>query len=323
MNKRDVVERILADRPRAPRETGSGRAAANIALCKYWGKRDEELNLPVTGSCSYTLSALYAETEISPRDGADEVLLNGRLLPARDPFAARLTAYLDLVRSDHGYRVATHSTVPIAAGVASSSAGFAALVRALNDLYTWRLDDRACSILARLGSGSACRSLFPGFVEWHAGTRPDGMDSFAEPLSVEWPAFRMGLLYMSQAPKPIGSRAAMQRTRATSRLYRAWPDQVAHDLAVIRDALAARDFERLGSAVETNALAMHATMLAASPPVFYWLPDTVAAWHQVWSARADGLAVYATMDAGPNIKLLYLAPDEEAVRARFAGLHPA
>jgi len=317
LNKRDVIERILDQRPRAPGSCGQATAPANIALCKYWGKRNEELNLPVTGSLSCTLPHLTATTRVEPCAHPDTVTLNGQRLPADDPFSKRVTAFLDLFRTDHGYAVDTRTTIPIAAGVASSAAGFAALVLALDDLYNWQLDRSACSILARLGSGSACRSIFDGFVEWQAGTTPDGMDSVAVPLDVHWPEFRIGLWYVSQAPKPIGSRTAMRRTRETSALYAAWPQQVERDLAIIRAAIQARDIAALGPVAESNALAMHATMAAARPPILYWQPATVEGLHRVWTARADGIPVYATMDAGPNLKLLYCVDAEHLIQERF------
>ncbi len=317
-----MVKRLLADRARAPRPHACATAPANIALCKYWGKRNEELNLPVTNSLSYALPHLSATTELRPCDGPDRVQLNGAPMPANHPFAQRVTAYLNLFRTDHGYDVATRSTVPVAAGVASSAAGFAALALALDALYDWQLDRTSCSILARLGSGSACRSVFSGFVEWHAGERDDGMDSVAQPLEVVWPDFRLGVWYISQAPKPVSSRVAMRQTRETSLLYRAWPEQVRQDLAAIRAGLADRDIERLGAAAERNALAMHATMAAATPPILYWQPGTVAGLQRIWEARADGCPVFATLDAGPNLKLIYPASAATDVAERFPELQP-
>ena len=322
MKKSDVVEELLGERRRAPGAVGKAFAPANIALCKYWGKRDDELNLPMTSSLSLSLGALGATTEIAPCVGpADRVWLNGETLSGESPFVRRLTAYLDLYRSDHGYDVRTVSTVPVAAGLASSASGFAALVLALNELYGWELDRQALSILARLGSGSACRSVFDGFVEWHAGARDDGMDSYAERLDTSWPELRLGLLELSAAEKPVGSRDAMKNTRDTGALYAAWPEKVAGDLVEIRSALRDKDFERLGRAAESNALTMHATMLSGWPPILYWLPESVQTLQAVWAARKEGVPVYCTMDAGPNVKLLFLEKDRSTVTERFEGLH--
>lgn len=317
MTKRDVVRAILRDRRLEPAGEARAFAPANIALCKYWGKRDEELNLPVTPSLSVSLGALGAETALSVVDGPDVVIVNGA--SADDRVVRRVTDYLDLFRPepDVGYRVETNSSVPLAAGLASSSSGFAALALALNTLYDWKLDARALSILARLGSGSACRSLYPGFARWRAGERADGMDSYAEPIEAEWPAFRIGLLTLSAAPKPIGSREAMRRTRETSLLYRSWPDKVRGDIAAIEAAIRARDLPALGEAAESNALAMHGTMMDTRPPIIYWLPETVTALRAVFQLRADGVPVYATMDAGPNVKILFEKQHAADVRERF------
>jgi len=168
-----------------------------------------------------------------------------------------------------------------------------------------------------MGSGSASRSVFDGFVEWHAGERDDGMDSYAEGLPGRWPDLCMGLLMLSEAEKPIGSRPAMQRTVETSRLYAGWPAKVSADLAELKAAIAEKDFEKLGQTAESNALAMHATMMDAWPPVLYWLPETVATIRNVWQLRAEGLPLYLTMDAGPNVKLLFLKGDVDKVRSAF------
>jgi diphosphomevalonate decarboxylase len=175
-------------------------------------------------------------------------------------------------------------------------------------------------MLARLGSGSAARSVYNGFVQWHAGTNPDGTDSFAEPFSNDWKEFRIGILEISNVRKPVGSRDGMNRTVETSELYKSWPQQAAADLVTIRAAIDEHDFPMLGKTAERNALAMHATMLAAWPPLLYLQPETAGQIHKVQRVRSEGLAVYLTIDAGPNIKLLFLEENEAAVTAVFPGL---
>ncbi len=321
-SKLDIVARILSGRGTKPGEAGRAFAPANIALVKYWGKRDEELNLPVTSSLSVSLGALGSEVTIRRGHGADTVILNGETLPADSSFARRVSAYLDLFRQDSSmvFHLDARNTIPTAAGFASSASGFAALVRSLDQLFGWDLDARELSILARLGSGSACRSLFHGFVEWHAGEAEDGMDSYAKPLAETWPDLRMGLVVISSEEKAISSRAGMKRTVETSPLYTAWPSKVAEDLPEVRAAIRERDFHRLGRTAESNALAMHATMIAAWPPVIYWKPESLAAMKRVAALREQGLAVYFTMDAGPNLKLLFERKDEGAVAAEFPAL---
>jgi len=277
-------------------------------LCKYWGKRDTELNLPLTSSLSLSLGKLGTRCRLSFAADRDEIILNGQPLSPDSPFALRVVSYLDLFRKHTGcrYRLDTENSIPTAAGFASSASGFAALVKALNALHGWQLPENDLSILARIGSGSACRSLWQGFVEWQAGSRNDGLDSFAEPLTgCDWPDLNIGLLVLNAGKKKIGSRAAMQRTVETSALYKSWPQQVAADLQTLRNAIHSKEFEQLGATAENNALAMHATMAAAKPAVLYWLPDSVAVMHRIWQLRTDGLPLYFTMDAGPNIKLIF------------------
>jgi diphosphomevalonate decarboxylase len=258
---------------------------------------------------------------VSLREGNDEIYLNGDRLPEASAFHLRLTEFLHPFRpdADAGFRVETHNNIPTGAGLASSASGFAALVRALDQLMGWSLDARTLSILARMGSGSACRSLFHGFAEWHAGKREDGMDSYAEPLAETWPTLRIATLTVSNEAKPVGSTEGMNRTRDTSVLYRAWPDKVAADLQALRTAIHTQDFELLGRAAESNAMSLHATMLGAWPPLCYWRPESLAAMHKVWELRAAGVPLYFTMDAGPNLKLLFLEEDEAMVRGHIPG----
>jgi diphosphomevalonate decarboxylase len=322
ISKKHVADLLIAGRARDPGPGGHGRAPANIALCKYWGKRDEAINLPLTPSLSVALGELGAETVLEPIDAADDIfILNGAEVDMRCEAARRVVEYLDLFRPvGLRLRVDSRSSIPLAAGLASSASGFAALALALDDLFGWRLEHRALSIMARLGSGSACRSLYKGFAEWLAGERTDGMDSYAVPLADEWPAFRIALLEISVAPKEIGSRAAMRRTVATSELYRRWPARVAGDIAAIRAGIANRDLEQVGTTAEGNALAMHATMIDSRPAILYWKPESVAAMEQIWKLRAAGLKVFFTMDAGPNLKLIYEEGQSAEVRRHFPGL---
>lgn len=323
MKKRDVVGLVLGARSCEPKKPeGRGEAPANIALCKYWGKRNEELNLPITSSLSISVGPLGTKTVVRLSTGADTAVLNGKPLPPRSKFARRLSAFLDLFRKspDVYFHVDTTNSIPTAAGLASSASGFAALVRSLDDLFGWALDPKALSILARLGSGSATRSLFEGFVEWHAGAAANGMDSFAEPLPQAWPGLRMGLVVVSAEAKAVGSRQAMRRTRRTSALYESWPIKAAHDLVMMKEALREGDFGLLGRIAESNALAMHATALAAWPPVLYWQPASVERMHRVWALRDSGLEVYFTMDAGPNVKLIFCREDEGRIRDAFPGV---
>lgn len=317
-----AVRGIVGDGFSGARALGRGEAPANVALVKYWGKRDEELKLPVTGSLSISLGPLGTTTEVSRgADGAsaDEIWLNGRQLGGEEGFARRLGAFLDLFRPAAGFRyvVRTVNNVPTAAGLASSASGFAALARALDDFWGWGLDVERLSVLARLGSGSAARSLEHGFVEWVRGEREDGRDSVGRKVAEAWAGLRIGAVVADAGEKPVGSGEGMRRTVATSCGYAGWPARVEEDLAAVKAAIAAQDLAALGAVAEANALAMHGTMWAARPPLVYQLPETLETMRKVWAARAEGVGVWLTMDAGPNVKLLFDVRDEGAVRGVF------
>lgn len=305
-----------SDKGTPQKQKGTGQANCNIALVKYWGKRDESNHLPVTSSLSVDLPGLYAQTELSEHSH-NSYYLNDQPLPMDGSFAIRLKAYLERFLPQGCYHVNTKSNIPISAGLASSAAGFAALARAMNDLMGWQMTTRELSILARCGSGSACRSLWPGFVLWQAGERDDGQDSHGVPLDMIWPELAIGILLVSDQPKPMGSREAMALTKNTSVLYRGWPSRVAADLIAIQQAIGKRDFELFGKIAEDNARAMHATMMLANPPCHYSTQETWQWIERIQEQRKAGLSVYFTQDAGPNLKLLFLKQDEAKVREFF------
>jgi len=325
MNKSDVVKLILGERLYYLPNHLSANAFAptNIALCKYWGKRDQELNLPVTSSLSISLGNKGATTEVSITEQTQDIaLLNGEPVNLFSNFGKRLIAFLDLFRAERAlhFKIDTQTTIPLAAGLASSACGFAALVLALNKLFHWQLDAQHLSILARLGSGSACRSIWSGFVEWNRGIDADGMDSYGSIIPEVWPELCVGLLIINRNEKNISSREAMQRTIDTSVLYPLWPEKVNHDLSAVKKAIHEKDFLLLGKTAESNALTMHGIMLSAWPPISYFLPETVAAMQKIWELRQQGVALYFTQDAGPNLKLLFLSSDAELVKSHFSSL---
>ena len=322
MNKIDIIKIILEDKYQQPPQNNTATvfAPSNIALCKYWGKRNQELNLPNTSSLSISLGDLGANTTITINKISDEYYLNNKQQDSNTAFSIRLKQYLDLFRninSDVFFKIETELNIPMAAGVASSACGFAALVLALNKFYGWELTDDKLSILARLGSGSASRSLWQGFVVWQRGEREDGMDSYASPLPVTWPELQVKLLMLDNSTKALSSRDAMQRTVATCKLYGAWDSQVTSDIIEIKNHLTTKDFCKFGKIIENNALAMHATMLSSWPPILYSTEQTITAMRKVWQLRADGVNVFFTQDAGPNLKLLFLDDSADAVLEKF------
>lgn len=287
----------------------TARACVNIALIKYWGKRDETLHLPTNGSISLTLDDLHTTTTVAFQAelGEDVYVRDGA--PRFGEEARRVSHFLNLVRHQAGIqakaRVITRNTVPTAAGLASSASGFAALAAAASRAAGLSTAPEDLSRLARRGSGSACRSVYGGFVEWRKGERADGADSHGVPLgSVNDWGLRLLVTQLSTAPKDRSSRDGMRDTAQTSPFYPGWLATIEADLAAAREAIALQDLPSLGAVAERNALKMHATMLAAQPPFSYWLPASVAAMQTVWTLRKTGVQAWFTMDAGPNVKVL-------------------
>lgn len=336
MQNVEIQPKVTFDSSLAP-NSAVAKANVNIALIKYWGKRDEQLILPYTSSLSLTLSDLYATTSVHFDENlpADLVTLDGSELPTDDSTRLRVVAMLDLVREKAGIstkaKVVSHNHVPIAAGLASSASGSAALAAAASYAAGLNLTPRELSRLARRGSGSACRSIFGGFVLWNKGEDDETSyaepiaDLFADPLSEpaepladkhlsaslhsSLPAQKnlnpaMIVVTLDRSKKPISSRTAMRRTVETSPAYMPWVEQSKKDLAHALDAIRVGSIEHLGEVMEQNSLGMHETMRKANPPVNYLTDKTYAVLDAVRSMRECGWPVWATMDAGPNVKVL-------------------
>lgn len=293
--------------------SATARAGANIALVKYWGKRDARLNLPAAGSLSVTLADLETVTTVTaaPELPGDRFFLNDLEVDA-----APVSRVLDLLRSGDGprCRVESRNSFPTGAGLASSASGNAALVVAAAAVFGQDLDRRALSRVARRGSGSAARSIFGGYCEMHAGVLDTGEDCYAEGLFEpdHWP-LRVVVAITDSGPKAVSSREGMNRTMASSPYYPAWVASVASDLEHARRAVAGRDFEALVAVAESSALKMHASALAAQPGLLYWNAATVACLHRVRELRAQGLGVFFTVDAGPQLKAVCLPGDAAEV----------
>jgi diphosphomevalonate decarboxylase len=295
-----------------------------VALVKYWGKRDELLNLPCAGSISLTLKGLESVASVTFSAGlaSDTVVLNGR--PATPEPAHRVSAFLDLIRRQAGLEapaaVEVHSNFPVAAGLASSASMFAALAVAGAHAAGLSLSPAQLSVLARRGSGSAARSIFGGYVEWRRGEASDGADSHAVQIASPetWP-LGVVIAIASDGPKPVGSRQGM-RSALRSPFFSPWIAAQAADLDAVRSAIAARDLGQLGRIAERNCLAMHAVIMTATPPVLYWNPATLAVMHRVADLRAQGLEAYFTIDAGPQVKVICRMEQRAAVAAQLAAV---
>lgn len=282
------------------------RAHTNIALIKYWGKADEQLIIPMNNSLSLTLDAFYTDTAVcfDANQTADELILNGQT--QSEASTKKVSRFLDhfrkLADTDLRAKVISINHVPTAAGLASSASAFAALAAASRDALNLDMDERTLSTMARLGSGSASRSIYGGFVEWIKGA--DHQSSVAVPFDDgNWDIGMIAIVNDHHAKK-ISSREGMKRTVETSDFYAAWPTIAQKDLEAIKPAIKTHDLDALGAIAEHNALAMHATTLTASPSFTYLNAETWRAIHVVERLREASWSVYLTMDAGPNVKVI-------------------
>lgn len=301
-------------------DSASAIAHPNIALVKYWGKRDVGLNLPSTGSLSLTLDTYRTATTVTWGAPRERIVVNGRDVTGAE--AARVSRFLDRIAADRPpCEVVTDNNFPIAAGLASSSSGFAALALAATAAAGQRREPAALSALARLGSGSACRSLWGGWVVWERGVAADGSDSVGAPLAPRqhWD-LRLVVAMVTGGRKSVGSTEGMLRTQETSPLYPGWVESAAEDLIRARHAVLDRDLAALGAVMEHSTLKMHATMLSARLPIRYWKPSTLAVLDAVEELRQRGVMAFYTMDAGPNVKVLCQAADADPVAAALRGV---
>lgn len=304
--------------------SGKARAYTNIALIKYWGKKNEELILPMNNSLSLTLDAFYTETEVIFSDTFTDDLFYLDHELQTEAATKKISRFLDLVRiqanTNKRAKVISHNFVPTAAGLASSASGLAALAGACNEALGLDLDEQALSRLARRGSGSACRSIFGGFVEWEKGH--DDQTSYAQQIPSNGFEEELAMVFVliNDQQKDVSSRDGMRRTVETSHFYQGWLDSVETDLMELKQAIAEKSFQTVGEVMERNGLKMHGTTLAANPPFTYWSPDSLKAMQAVRELRASGIPCYFTMDAGPNVKVLVEKKNQTAVQAKFIEL---
>lgn len=293
-------------------------AHPNIALIKYWGKRDSAQNLPAVGSISITLSDLASEMvlDLDPSLTTDELRVNEAPRPDLLP---RVSACLDRVAGTDRMPARIHSQAnfPLAAGLASSASSFAALVVAADTAYDVGADRLALARQAGAASGSAARSLYGGFVELDKGDEAIDLQTLAD--AKDWP-LSVIVAITESGPKAVSSGEAMEASRRTSPFYARWLEQQPDDLAEARAAIADQDFARLGAIAEHNCLKMHSVMWGSRPPLIYWNSATVACMEAVRELQSQSVAVFFTIDAGPQLKAVCLPDDADTVRDALASV---
>ncbi len=286
--------------------TATAQAFANIAFIKYWGDRDPRLRLPANGSISMNLEGLLTRTTVSfqPSLPFDELVINGREMTGHG--LERVSALLDEVRRMAGVsacaEVVSGNNFPAGTGIASSASAFAALALAASAAAGLKLSEPELSRLARHGSGSACRSIPGGFVEWGMGT--GDADSVAASIAPpeHW-ALSDCVAIVSSEHKATGSLQG-HSLAGSSPLQAARLAGAPERLSRCREAILKRDFEAFAGVVEEDSNLMHAVMMTSQPALFYWRPATLEIMQAVRSARAGGLPLCYTIDAGPNVHVL-------------------
>nr|QSL83310.1 Diphosphomevalonate decarboxylase like 1 [Nigella sativa] len=314
----------------------TAQCPTNIAVIKYWGKRDESLILPINDSISVTLDPQHLCTTttaaVSPTFDTDKMWLNGKEISLA---GGRFQSCLREIRSrandvedqEKGIcikkqdwdklhvHIASFNNFPTAAGLASSAAGFACLVYSLSKLMNVKEEQGKLSAIARQGSGSACRSLFGGFVKWVMGNEADGSDSLAVQLASEthWDDLVIIIAVVSSREKETSSTTGMRDSVETSPLllYRS-KEVVPKRIVQMEEAIKTRDFASFAKLTCADSNQFHATCLDTTPPIFY-MNDTshrIISYMEKWNQFERTPQVAYTFDAGPNAVLI--APNRKA-----------
>lgn len=290
-------------------------ANSNIAFIKYWGSRDQALRLPLNDSLSMNLDALVAETTVQFDDRLSEDRITIGESEISDVARARIVAHLDRVRQEAKIesraRVLSRLNFPPSTGLASSAAGFAALSLAATRAAGLELSEIALSVLARQGSGSACRSIPGGFVEWIASM--SSATSFARSIApADYWDLQDVVAVVTTEPKKVGSSEGHQLA-TTSPFMAERVSRLPARFHRAKRAVLARDLHALGPDLEAEATELHMIAMTSRPPVFYWTPEMVRVIQAASAWREQGLPVYFTLDAGPNVHLICEGKDAEAV----------
>lgn len=289
-------------------------APANIAFIKYWGKRSSALRIPLNDSISMNLSEATTTTtvEFSKDLQRDTVVFQKEMV--KDEEVRRITKQLDRIRKKagcHWYaRVETKNSFPKGTGIASSASGFAALTVAAATAIGLTISERELTVLARLGSGSACRSIPDGFVWWHAGKT--SRQSYAESLypSTWWEDIRDIVCVISKTEKAVSSTSGMDLVR-TSPLYKLRLSEIPEKIEKVRSAMRVRNLRELGKLIEEDAISMHCVMMTQNPPLFYWNEITLRVLETIFEMQKGGMDAFFTLDAGPNVHVICDVHDKE------------
>ncbi len=305
-------------------------APSNIALVKYWGKK--AIQQPVNPSVSMTLSNMHTQTRIHySRAKKDEGRIWLRFNGIEDhPFKDRIQRYLNHVKpffpfiSHLDLHIDTRNSFPHSAGMASSASAMSSLALSLCSLEKDLLEEpgepsdffQKASFMARLGSGSAARSVYGGYVEWgqHEGGSDEYARPFPGPIAEPFPVLNDSVLVVSSQPKKINSSSG--HALMDNHPYReARAAQAEENMGRISRALKEGDFKSFAATTEEEALSLHAMMLSSRPGYSLLKEATTEIIDRIRSYRySTGTSVAFTLDAGPNLHLLYPTREKEKIR---------
>jgi len=294
-------------------------AHPNIAFVKYWGKKDEELRIPLNNSISMNLGNLWTKTTLEFNDDFDSDTITINKEVAEGTAKKRVVKHLDRFRNlanvDLKCKVVSENNFPMSSGIASSASGFAALTIASGAALNLNLSERELSIMARLGSGSASRSVPNGFTEWLTGTCNDDSYSVSIANSEYFEIYDL-IIMVKKEKKEISSTAGMQKFNP---YFYARLAEVNENLNFVRRGIIEKNLEMLGTYAEKDCISMHTVMMNSG--LFYWEPETLKIIKEVWNLRNKGLKCYFTIDAGPNVHILCLPENKERIKEKFKDLN--
>ncbi|MFA6532743.1 MAG: diphosphomevalonate decarboxylase [Patescibacteria group bacterium] len=283
-------------------------APSNIAFIKYWGKKDERLKLPENSSISMNLSNLLTTTtvEFNPEFKEDLVIINGQNNPKQ---SNRVIELLNLIRKKANIllkaKVVSKNNFPDGTGLSSSASGFSALTLAATKAAGLNLKERELSILSRQGSGSSCRSIPDGFVEWIE----EGAKSIYPP---EYWKICDVVAIVSTDKKEISSTDG-QKFASSSPFFQTRLDNINEKIIRFKKALETKNFTEFGKIIEEEALELHAIMLTSTPSLIYLRPASLELMMLVKKWRSEGLEVYFTLNTGQDIHLIVEEKNSEAL----------
>lgn len=287
-------------------------APANIAFIKYWGKKDEKLHLPLNASFSMNLSGSITTTTV---EFSEKYLTDTVQADLNEKEKEKVLVHLDRIRrvakSTMRASVVTKNSFPKSAGLASSASGFAALTVAASGALGLGLTEKELSIVARFGSGSACRSIPDGFVYWKNGESTDDSYAYSIYPSSYWD-LRDIIVIVEASEKPVSTRGGMERVK-TSPFWRERVLGIPAKIHAVQYALKHKNLRELGIVMEEDCVNMHAVAMTQNPPLFYWNEATMAIIRAVRAWREKGIPVYFTIDAGPNVHLICEGKNEKNV----------